>query len=637
LENNLLLAIFFVLGASVVLVPLSKALGFGIVLGFLAVGILIGPYGLRIIGDPETVLHVSEFGVVMMLFLIGLELQPRELWRMRHKLIGMGVTQVLLTGLAIALLMTAFGYGWARAVIIGLAFAMSSTAIAMQTIELRDITQSDAGRTTLAILLLQDVAVIPILAAVPLLASLVYLPPEALGEELVEAAGAMENPADWITPLLILGAFAAAIAAGRFLVRPALAWVARTGIREAFTAMGLALVVGAALITQLVGLSPALGAFIGGVLLADSEYRHELESILEPFKGLLLGLFFISVGMSIAFGVLLEQPWRVALLVVALVSVKALVLFALTSVFRMHLADKLTVAVLMSQAGEFAFVILQLALVNGAMAEADHQFLTVVVALSMATTPLLLFAFDKLVAPRLDARSALRPVDTIDSHQRIVVLGYGRFGQIVTRMLRAQGHEMTLIDDDPVQIELMKRYGVKVFYGDGSRLDLLHAAGVGQAKLVVIAVAGGHRIVTIARLIRKHFPHVRIAARATDREHAHALMELDIEAFERETFLSAVNLGAQALRQLGYTADHATRVAEAFEQHDRQLLSESFAVRHDDEAYVGLFRRKSMELLDELMKADIPPSDIQPDDLPPADMPPVDAGAVDKKRAKGSE
>lgn len=637
MENNLLLAIFFVLGASIVLVPLSKTLGFGIVLGFLAVGVVIGPYGLRIVDDPETILSVSEFGVVMMLFLIGLELNPRELWRMRHKLIGMGATQVILTSLAVAVLMTFFGYGWARSVIIGLAFAMSSTAIAMQTIELRDITQSDAGRTTLAVLLLQDAAVIPILAAVPLLAGLVNLPPEALGEELAQAADAIENPADWVTPILILGAFAAAIAAGRFLVRPALAWVARTGIREAFTAMGLALVIGAALITQLIGLSPALGAFIGGVLLADSEYRHELESILEPFKGLLLGLFFISVGMSIGFDVLIEQPWRVTALVAALVAVKILVLLGLTSIFGMHLADRLTVSILLSQAGEFAFVILQLAATNGVMPQADHQFLTVAVALSMATTPLLLFAFDKLVAPRLDARSALRPSDTIDNHQRIVVLGYGRFGQIVTRMLRAQGFEMTLIDDDPAQIELMKRFGVKVFYGDGSRLDLLHAAGVGQARLVVIAVAGGHHIVTIARMIRKHFPHVRIAARAVDREHAHALMELNVEAFERETFLSAISLGAQALQQLGYTPEQAAHLAEAFERHDRQLLAESFALRHDDEAYVGLFRRKSMELLDELMKADVPATDIHPDDIPPADMPSVDVPPVDKERERGSE
>jgi glutathione-regulated potassium-efflux system ancillary protein KefC len=272
------------------------------------------------------------------------------------------------------------------------------------------------------------------------------------------------------------------------------------------------------------------------------------------------------------------------------------------------------------------------------MPEADHQFLTVAVALSMATTPLLLFAFDRLVAPRLDARSALlRPSDDIDSHQRIVVLGYGRFGQIVTRMLRAQGFEMTLIDDDPAQIELMKRFGVKVFYGDGSRLDLLHAAGVGQARLVVIAVAGGHRIVTIARMLRKHFPHVRIAARAVDREHAHALMELNIEAFERETFLSAISLGTQALQQLGYTREQAGRLAEAFERHDRQLLSESFALRHDDAAYVGLFRRKSMELLDELMKADIPATQVHPSEVPPADMPDLDLPPVDKPASERSE
>jgi len=605
LENNLLLAIFVLLAASVALAPLAKALGFGTVLGYLAAGVLIGPYGLGLVRDTDLLRQTSEFGIVMMLFLIGLDLQPSEVWRMRHRVLGLGLTQMVVTGGLLTLILGLTGMDWTAAIIAGLALAMSSTAIAMQSIEQRDITRTDTGRGSLAILLVQDVAVIPILAAIPLLA---IAGADPITTDLAEAAQAIEDPADWLTTIAVIGAFFAAILAGRFLVRPLLAFVASTGVREAFTALGLALVVGAALLTQLVGLSPALGAFIGGVLLADSEYRHELVSNLDPFKGLLLGLFFISVGMSIAFSELVAHPFEILALIVGFVAIKFAVLFALASIFRMHLADRLLLAILLSQAGEFAFVILQFAHTANAIAPADHSLLSVAIALSMATTPLLLFAFDRVVAPRLDARRKRRDDDDIDDHQNIVVLGYGRFGQIVTRMLRAQGFEMTLIDDDPAQIELVKRFGVKVFYGDASRLDLLHAAGVAHARLVVIAVGGRERILTIARHLRRNFPDVTIAARAVDRGHAHELMDLGVEIFERETFLSAVSLGAKVLVELGHDPDDARAVATAFETHDNQLLYDSFAVREDADAYIGLVR-KSMDLLNDAMMADKPETD----------------------------
>jgi glutathione-regulated potassium-efflux system ancillary protein KefC len=603
MENNILLAIFVLLAASVALVPLAKAAGLGTVLGYLAAGILIGPYGLRLVADTETTRQVAEFGIVMMLFLIGLDLQPSEIWRMRHKVLGVGVTQLVVTTAIIALAMLAAGFALNVAVIVGLALSMSSTAIALQSAEQRDITRSDAGRTSLAVLLVQDVAVIPILAAIPLLA--IASTPAEVNEEIEQAVQVLDTPTDWLMPLTLIGVFIAAVVLGRYLVRPLLRYVARTGVREAFTALGLALVVGAALLTEYAGLSPALGAFIGGVLLADSEYRHELESNIEPFKGLLLGLFFISVGMSIAFSVLLTEPLRILALVLGFVGIKIAVLFVLTSIFRMHLADRLLVAILLSQAGEFAFVILQFAQSANAIAAADYDVMSVAVALSMITTPLLLLAFDRLVAPQLDARHDKRPDDTIDQHRNIVVLGYGRFGQIVTRMLRAQGFEMTLIDDDPVQIELVRKFGVKVFYGDGSRLDLLHAAGVAQAELVVIAVGGSERILAIARHVRRHFPHVDIAARATDRGHAHELMALGVEVFERETFLSAISLGSKVLVKLGHSPQEAERVARAFEAHDNQLLQDSFAVRDDEDAYVGMVR-SSMGLLNKAMQADRP-------------------------------
>ena len=339
------------------------------------------------------------------------------------------------------------------------------------------------------------------------------------------------------------------------------------------------------------------------MLLTDSEYRHELVSNLEPFKGLLLGLFFISVGMSIAFSVLATDPIRITIIVIGLVAIKMVVLFALASMFRMHFADRMLFAVMLSQAGEFAFVVLQLARTKNAIATADYDIMSVVVALSMVTTPLLLFIFDKLIAPRLHGRATPPPDESIDEQRKIVVLGYGRFGQIVTRMLRAQGFEMTLIDDDPVQIALVRRFGVKVFYGDAARLDLLHAAGVQRADLVVIAVGGRDRILAVARNVHRHFPHVTVAARAVDRGHAHELMAMGIEVFERETFLSAINLGAKVLVRLGYDTDEAERLARAFEEHDNQLLQDSFAVRGDEQAYIGMVR-SAMGLLNATMKAD---------------------------------
>jgi len=357
LENNILLAIFVLLAASVALVPLAKATGLGTVLGYLAAGILIGPFGLRLVSDSELIRQIADFGVVMMLFLIGLDLQPSELWRMRHKVLGLGVTQMLLSATIIALVFWATGFTLSIAVIIGLALSMSSTAIAMQSAQQRDITRTDAGRASLAVLLVQDVAVIPILAVIPFLA----VSSGALNHDVTEAVEAIANPLDWITPLVLIGSFVAAVVAGRYLVRPLLTYIARTGVREAFTALGLAIVFGAALLAQIEGFSPAMGAFIGGVMLADSEYRHELESNLEPFKGLLLGLFFISVGMSIAFDVLWSEPARLITLVLVFVAIKIGVLFALASIFRMHLADRLLVAILLSQAGEFAFVIFQFA------------------------------------------------------------------------------------------------------------------------------------------------------------------------------------------------------------------------------------------------------------------------------------
>ena len=631
MQGNLLLALFVLLAASVILVPLAKRLGLGTTLGYLAAGVLIGPYGLRFISDSDTVRAVAELGVVMMLFLIGLELQPSELWRLRNKVAWLGVPQIVLTTAIIAIIANVGGIAWETATVIGMALALSSTALAMQSIAQRDITKTDTGRASLVVLLVQDIAVIPILALMPILAGL-GAPDSIFPTDINSAVAAIDDPIDWLIPLYTIAAFAAAILGSRYVVRPLLYQVARAGVHEIFTALALALVSGAALLTQWIGLSPAFGAFLGGVLLADSEYRHELQSNLEPFKGLLLGLFFITVGTSISFSVFAETPWTILAIVVALVAIKLVVLFVLASISRMLMAERMLFAILLSQAGEFAFVVLQVAQSAGSLLPHDYQLLTVVVALSMATTPFLLLGFDKLVAPRMHTRRATRPdPEDIDSRQKVVILGYGRFGQIVTRLLRSQGFEMTLIDDDPAQIELMRRFGVKVFYGDAVRLDLLRAADVEHAQMVVVAVAGRERILAIAAAVRRHFPHVKIAARAIDRNHAHELMTLGVDVFERETFQSALALGTKALVSLGYAPEHADRLSRAFAQHDERLLYESYDLRHDEDAYIG-FVRRSIEMLGSVIEADA--SRIAEDKSP--DGAEDDAGHIDNSRGARS-
>ena len=599
MAGNPLFAVAVLLIVAVALVPLFKALGLGTVLGYLAAGVVVGPFGLRLISDTDTIRGISEFGVVIMLFLIGLEVHPFELWRLRHKVLGLGGSQLIVTAVLIGGVALLLGASWQAATVIGLALAMSSTAIAVQSIEQRGITPTDTGRATLVTLLVQDLAVIPILALIPLLAGTHIAQPAAAG-----AAATPSDPYSWWIAPAIIAAFVAATLGSRFVLNPFMRFVATAKLPESFTALSLLLVIGAAFGTEALGLSPALGAFLAGVLLADSEYRHELESNLEPFKGLLLGLFFMTVGMGIALGIVIAQPLQVIALVVLLITIKIVVLYGLGRMFKMHLADGLVMAVLLSQGGEFAFVLLQFAQSGAIFDENTRQLWAVVVALSMALTPFLLLIYDRVFIPALNA---VKPDPQIPpdmpSGRPVIVLGYGRFGQIVTRLLRAQGYSMTLIDDDPAQIELVKRFGVKVFYGDGGRLDILRAAGAADAEMIVIAVAGGDRIITIAEMIRRHFPKAKIAARAVDRSHAHQLMAIGVEAFERETFRGATALGEQALVALGQPSEDAHRVTAAFEEHDERLLRESYELRDDRDAYIG-FVRKSTEMLDRVMRAD---------------------------------
>ena len=600
MDSNLLLSVFVFIAAAIVVVPATKLTGLGSVLGYLVAGIAIGPYGLKFVTDPGTILHFSEFGVVMMLFLIGLEMQPSELWRLRTRLLGMGGVQVVVTTAIITGAGMWAGIAWQTALIVGMALSLSSTAIVLQIMSERSITQTDTGRSSFSVLLMQDIVVIPILALIPLL-SVSELSPNVLAAERY-AAGDGPN---WVPALEMITAFVGMYLAGRYILRPVMNYVARAGIREIFTALALFVVIGSALLMEWLSLSHALGAFFAGVILADSEYRHELESDIQPFKGLLLGLFFISVGMSIEFSVLMQAPLVILQIVVSLVVIKAAVLFTIASMFRLHLADRLLFATLLAQGSEFAFVLFQVATGAGSMSKPVSDVLNVCVALSMAITPLLILAFDKLIAPRL-----VWPVqepdipDMGDTRQKVLVLGYGRFGQIIARLLHAQGFETTLIDHDPAQGELLGRFGWKVFYGDVRRLDLLEAAGADEARLIVVTIKDREISIEICKMIQRHFPQAKIFARAYDRVHAYELMDLGVDGFERETFRASLALAAKILVGLGYSPHGAQRVAKAFEWHDTELLESSRALRDDDDAYVS-YLRQARETLHSVMQAEL--------------------------------
>jgi len=594
MEHGFFVAVFIFLTAAVVVVPFAKATGLGTILGYLLAGIIIGPYALRLVTDPDTILRFSEFGVVMMLFLIGLELQPRELWRMKDRLVGLGASQVLATAAVFAAIGSALGLPWQSAVVAGLALALSSTAIVLQILGERSIMQTDTGRSGFAVLLFQDIAVIPILAIIPLLV-LPHLSGQIATAEAHDAAAATEP--GWLLALRVVVSFAGMYLAGRYVLRPVMRFIASTGVREIFTALALLLVVAAALLMEWLGLSAALGAFMVGVILADSEYRHELESDLEPFKGLLLGLFFISVGMSIEFAVLADKPLLVLALVLGLIVLKFAILYALATLFRLRLADRLLFATLLAQGGEFAFVLLQFALGSGAIEKNLSDLLNVTVALSMTMTPLLLLCFDRFVAPRLGRQPEEPGIpDMGDTHQKVLILGYGRFGQIVARLLHAQGFETTLIDHDPQQIESLKRFDFKVFYGDAGRLDLLEAAGAGEARLIVVTVKDREHSNAICQMIKRHYPQARIYVRAENRNHAFDLIDMGVDGYERDTFRSALYLGTLALIGLGYAPHRAHRVTKAFERHDIEMLEKSVALRSDEEAFMSHVRQSRVEL-----------------------------------------
>src|SRR4051794_7420545 len=592
MDGGFLAQAFVYLAAAVLAVPIAKRLGLGSVLGYLLAGVAIGPFGLHLAGDAEAAMHFAEFGVVMMLFLVGLELQPARLWAMRGPVLGAGGLQVGLTAAAVAAIGLAFVFDWRMALAAGLILAMSSTADALQILAQRGALQTVRGETSFAVLLFQDVAVIPILTVLPLLA----LAPAAGHGDAAHGASLMATLPPWAQALAVLAAVAAVVLGGRLLTRPVFRLIAETRLREIFTASALLLVIGIALLMQAVGLSPALGAFLAGVVLADSEFRHELEGDIEPFKGLLLGLFFLSVGAGIDFAQVAGAPLTVAGLVVLLVAVKAAVLVGLGLAARRPRPEILLAAMVLSQGGEFCFVLLAFSVQNGVLPQAEAGLLVSVVALSMPITPLLMMAYGRL-ADRLATTDLPPEPDAIEAQGSVVIAGFGRFGQIVGRLLLAHGHAVTVLDHDMETIEQLRRYGFRVFYGDASRIDLLQSAGAAEAAVIVVATDARETTDGIVGTVRRHFPQAQVLARATDRGHAYELMDSGAHLVVRETFGSALETGVEALRRLGMPAYEAERAGRLFRRHDARMMQRLAPMRGDDGRYGAAVREASAQLL----------------------------------------
>lgn len=575
---SLLLQSIIYLGAAVLAVPLSKRVGLGSVLGYLIAGMLIGPWGFGLIQNVETVLHFAEFGVVMMLFLIGLELNLHKLLALKVPIFGLGGLQVLLTATVLLGLGLLVHTDWRVAMVAGMGVAMSSTAIAAQTLKERGLMEQPAGRAGFAVLLFQDLAVIPLMLMLALLV------PDHAGVGI-----------DWKSAFKALGLVIVIVVGGDWVLRPVLRYIANTGLREIFIAFALFLIMGVAMLMQMVGLSMALGAFIAGVLLADSEYRQELELDIEPFKGLLLGLFFIAVGMSVDLGLIYQRPVLILGLALLMVAVKIALLFGLARAFQQEKLDAVVLALTLSQVGEFAFVLYAAALEHGIITTQQSALLNAVVAASMLTTPMLMLAYTRWVGRSL-GKKGKGQFDEVETQRSVIVAGYGRFGQVVARLLNGIGVAPTVIEYDPNQIELVRRFGFKAYYGDITRPDVLKAAGIENAKLLVIAIDNVEAALATARYVNQHYPQVKIIARARNRTDTYEYMDMNIESI-RETFHSGLEAGEQALRVLGYGAFQARRAMWRFQQYDEKVLKQMHAVRHDEQQLISQVARSRNDLV----------------------------------------
>jgi CPA2 family monovalent cation:H+ antiporter-2 len=588
------------LAAALICVPLAKRLGMGSVLGYLLAGILIGPFCLGFVGkEGEGIMHFAEFGVVMMLFLIGLELEPSHFWKMRSSILGLGSLQLVLTTLALTGGLLLLGLDWRGALAAGVALSMSSTAIVLQSLKEKGLGNSQAGSGSFAVLLFQDIAVIPILALLPFLA-------------LQAGAGAIHGAAPalldglpvWMKAGSVFFALAAVIIMGRYVVVPLLRIVTKTSVRELTVAAALLIIVSIAFLMQLVGLSPALGAFLAGVLLANSEFRHELESDVEPFKGLLLGLFFIAVGASINFGLLFERPGTILSLVLAVIVLKAAVLITAGRLFRLSFDQNSIFALGMSQVGEFAFVLFAFINRLGILGSDWTDTLMAVTALSMTMTPLLLLVNERLVLSRFGTRrQAEKEADPIDTEHPVIIAGFGSFGSTLGRFLRANGVQATILDNDSDQVDLLRRMGFKVFYGDATRLDILHSAGAGSARILFIAIDSPSTVNKLVETVTKHFPNLQIMACAGSNLDAHELLDLGVNHIYRGFLDTSVRAGVDVLASLGHRRFSATRAGQNFIKHDEAAMHHLAPHRHDKSDYISN-AKEQIRLQEQLLAGD---------------------------------
>lgn len=607
MTTDFLLLAFILLGAGAIAVPIASRLGLGSVLGYLIAGVVISPLLAALRVDVVAIQHFAEFGVVMMLFLVGLELQPKTLWEMRARLLGLGGLQVAATTAVVMAAAMVLGQPWTIALAIGLILSLSSTAIVLQTLSEKGLLRSDGGQASFAVLLFQDIAVIPMLALIPLLAL-----PELAAQTSHAAEGGghggglslVDGLPGWQAAVVTIVAIASVAMGGIYLTRPVFRYIAMANLRELFVATALLFVVGIALLMSLVGLSPALGTFIAGVVLANSEYRHELESDINPFRGLLLGLFFITVGAAVNFALLAENPLGIIALALGLMAIKSVVLLALAWIFQLRGADKWLFGLGLAQAGEFGFVLLSFTVANSVLPQDVAERLSLIVAMSMLLTPILFILCERVILPRFDRKDA-READEIESKGQVIIAGIGRFGGVVNRMLLSAGYDTTVLDYSSSQLEALRTFGVRVFYGDATRPDLLEAARIAEAKMLVIAIDQREATTELVRYVTATYPDVYIIARAMDRHHVYELWAAGCRDIIRDTFDSSVRAGRSAYEALGVHPYEAERMARAYVDEDRFMLREMADLydpnipTHLNEPYV----KRAIELRNERDKA----------------------------------
>ena len=602
IADSLLLQALVYLTAGVVSVPIAKRLGLGSVLGYLIAGLVVGPFALHLVGDQADVMAFAEFGVVILLFLIGLEVRPALLWEMRGSIFGLGAAQMLLSAALLGVVALVLGADWRVAMALGLILAMSSTAIVLQSLEEKGLRQGPVGQGAFGVLLFQDLAVIPLFAFLPLLA----IGPAAAADVAhgAHGGGVLDGQPQWLRILATFAAVAGVVVGGRYLTRPLFRFIAAARLREIFTASALLLVVGVAALMEMVGLSPALGAFLAGVVLAESEFRRELETDIEPFRGLLLGLFFITVGAGLDLGLIARQPVLVVLLTLGLMVLKFVAMWVAGLAARRDRRDAATIAVSLAQGGEFAFVLLGFAAGAGVLAPAETGLATAVVALSMALTPVAFALYERLVLNRVGPLAEPERLAFDEGAPDAIVAGFGRFGQIATRLLMANDFKVTMLESSIEQIDVIRRFGWRVHYGDASRLDLLRAAGADKAKVLLVAIDDRDKAVELVKAATEYFPNLTIIARAFDRRHAYELIRVGGDDIERETFEGALAFGRRALLRLGLSERRAGRAVSLFREHDHKLFMKLAPVSGEEERYI-MATRDSRATMENLLRAEM--------------------------------